>query len=617
MRNCLLQNWRMPVAKQPRQLLSAFAILCSLLICTSGLQAQLSIRLLPDSAVRKGELPWHTHFTTTATNGQFNPGFTNTAWWLTTTVYNTDSVVQQYKLVLNNPHINLLKYYQNGDTTPLHITGDWLPFAQRPFQDRDFVFPLQILPHDSIPILLLVDKANESLQLHAELYSNEAFEQMRHLQNLLMGAGLGWLLLIVLLSVFLGISLSDKAALIYALYVLFTMAWIVSNWGIGFQYLWPELTDFPSKARPVFLLLCTASFLATLPQFFPPFSGRKWLVKSIHISIGVQVTLAVVLLFSNYQQLPSVIKVPFLQVCSVCSIISVVLCVLYLWRQWRNNAPLVGYYFTGISFLLFVTLLLNLHQFGISAAPNEFLNMYGSSLGLIGESTILGLGFAHRANLHRKQKEQLALQLLEQEKQLAEKIIAVEAEERSRIGRDLHDTVGSMLATINMRLNKLIHQEKLPEEATELQALIATTMQETRSISHNLVPPHLAGIGLEQVMLNHINSINQQAGLQVQFDYAVATQLPESFQLLVYRICHELLHNILKHADASEANLSIAEDSGAIQIIAEDNGKGFSNSTASKGIGLKNIDNRIAYLKGTLHIDSNTSGTTIVITLPI
>jgi signal transduction histidine kinase len=74
---------------------------------------------------------------------------------------------------------------------------------------------------------------------------------------------------------------------------------------------------------------------------------------------------------------------------------------------------------------------------------------------------------------------------------------------------------------------------------------------------------------------------------------------------------------MMKHADASEANLSIAEDCGAIQIIAEDNGKGFSNSTSSKGIGLKNIDNRIAYLKGTLHIDSNTSGTTIVITLPI
>lgn len=592
-------------------------ILCGVLHSVAVAQQQLPLRLLADTAVPKGLVPWQQSFPIKAANGAFNPGFTNTAWWLTTSIHNTDSTGHQYKLVMNNPHINMLKLYRDGENTAQYTTGDWLPFAQRPIQDRDFVFPVQIAAHDSVAVLLYVDKSNESLQLNVQLYSDEAFEQMRHTQNLLMGAGLGWMLLIVLLSVFLGISLSDKAALLYALYVLLSMGWIVSNWGIGFQYLWPGSTDFPSKARPFFLLLCTAAFLGTLLQFFPPVKGKKWLSISVYLGIIVQVALSILLLLSDYQQLPSVIKVPFLQFSSICSLATVVLCVLYLWHQWRNKAPLVSYYFAGISFLLLVTLLLNLHQFGISAAPNEFLNMYGSSLGLIGESTILGLGFAHRANLHRKQKAQLERQLLEQEKNLAEKIIAVEAEERARIGRDLHDTVGSMLATINMRLNKLIHQEKLPEEAAELQSLIATTMQETRSISHNLVPPHLSGIGLEQVMLNHINSINQQGDLQIQFDYAVTTQLPESFQLLVYRICHELLHNIMKHAAASEANLSIAEDNCYIQIIAEDNGKGFSNSTSSNGIGLKNIDNRIAYLKGTLHIDSNTSGTTILITLPI
>jgi signal transduction histidine kinase len=97
----------------------------------------------------------------------------------------------------------------------------------------------------------------------------------------------------------------------------------------------------------------------------------------------------------------------------------------------------------------------------------------------------------------------------------------------------------------------------------------------------------------------------------------VNADVPNSTQTVVYRIVNELLGNALKHAEATEINLELVEENGILQIIVEDNGKGFPDTNNKQGLGLKNIEYRVMYLKGTCNIDSNSEGTTIIVGIPI
>ncbi|MCU0335397.1 MAG: histidine kinase [Chitinophagaceae bacterium] len=544
----------------------------------------------------------------------FNPGFTRHTYWITTTVHNHGQGTRVL-LLLNNPHINHAEAWQVGKGPLATRLGDYFPFASRPYYDRDLIIPISMLPGDSAKVLLWVNKANESLQLRLEALTPEELEARRRQEHLFMGFSLGWLVLIAMFAVFLWAGLRHRANLLYALYVVVVVLWMLSNWGLGFQYLWPAAPGFASKARPVFALLGVACFTSVLLSFFPPGQRFRWLTRTCRWYMALMLVLAAGSLLINYSSLPDDTKVPFLQLLSACTVAGALLSSLYLWYQWAAGEKLVLYYVVAICFLLLTTVSINLYQFGITNSFTIFLNTYGSAIGLMGETAILSMGFARRVSLYKKEKEDLALHMLLREKQMAEQMIAVEEAERTRLGRDLHDSIGSMLATIHLHASQLQHQHpQVPLQP--LQHMLQQSMAEARAIAHNLVPPHLAQHGLRSTLLQLVQQHSQpQCRLSLYYDWH--GQLPLTMQTSVYRICVELISNILRHADATEGSLQLTEDEGQLQVLAEDNGSGFDSTQPSHGIGLQNLRSRIAYLKGSLHIDSNKDGTTIIILLPI
>lgn len=156
------------------------------------------------------------------------------------------------------------------------------------------------------------------------------------------------------------------------------------------------------------------------------------------------------------------------------------------------------------------------------------------------------------------------------------------------------------------------------EPISELKQMIEQSIQEARSLSHNLTPHYLEENGLEKVLKLQIDLLCQKYPIEINFFYQVTTPITKSQQLILYRISNELLQNIVKHAHAKEALLSIVEQDGKIELIAEDDGKGMDiSSSYSSGIGLKNIQERINYLKGSLDLESNPSGTTLTILIPL
>jgi signal transduction histidine kinase len=135
------------------------------------------------------------------------------------------------------------------------------------------------------------------------------------------------------------------------------------------------------------------------------------------------------------------------------------------------------------------------------------------------------------------------------------------------------------------------------------------------------MPATLLKLGLIAALQNLFDKISA-TGIRISFTvHEVKERLEEALEISIYRIVLELINNVVKHAGASEVTVQLIKYPFYINITVEDNGKGFiyrQATTKTQGIGLGSISSRIAYLKGTMYIDSGEGrGTTVIIDIPL
>jgi two-component system, NarL family, sensor kinase len=232
------------------------------------------------------------------------------------------------------------------------------------------------------------------------------------------------------------------------------------------------------------------------------------------------------------------------------------------------------------------------------------------------------LGFRNYRN-KLKIKQQENTQLRQQQQLTAtESIIKGQEEERSRLARDLHDGLGGLLSGIKLTLNNMTGNVILSEQNAQIfdRALgqLDNAISEMRRVAHSMMPESLIKFGLTDAVNDFCEGISQSGKLKVRFQALgmAGTKLPQTTEVTLYRIVQELLNNTLKHAKATEALVQLSKNDNLLTLSVEDNGQGFesNNILTSKGIGMKNIENRVAFLNGTMDIRSALgSGTSIQI----
>lgn len=212
-----------------------------------------------------------------------------------------------------------------------------------------------------------------------------------------------------------------------------------------------------------------------------------------------------------------------------------------------------------------------------------------------------------------RQKEELSL---------TRAILDGEERERERIARDLHDGLGGMLAGVKINFSTWSSNHLHPEKDQEFYKILGkldNSVSELRHIARNLMPESLINFGLETA-LNDLCEFYSRKDLDIDFQTIdIKKNLPLPIQLNIYRIVQELLANAIKHAEASSILLQCSQSTENFLITIEDNGKGFDKNIeqTTKSMGLRNLKNRVNYLKGTMEISSDTQGTTINIELSI
>jgi PAS domain S-box-containing protein len=210
---------------------------------------------------------------------------------------------------------------------------------------------------------------------------------------------------------------------------------------------------------------------------------------------------------------------------------------------------------------------------------------------------------------------------------LSARILSLQDEERRRIARGLHDSLGQYLTALKMSLDLLSTTEgRQAAVASECSAIADKCLTETRTISHLLHPPSLDEAGLRSALQWYLDGFARRSDIQVNLDLpAELGRLDTDIETALFRVVQEALTNVHRHSSASEVDIRLFVDTEHIQLDVSDNGKGIPKnrlqgvleSGSGTGVGLAGMRERVRDLGGSMEIKSDDAGTTIIISIPL
>jgi signal transduction histidine kinase len=219
--------------------------------------------------------------------------------------------------------------------------------------------------------------------------------------------------------------------------------------------------------------------------------------------------------------------------------------------------------------------------------------------------------FAARLRIRGVRKQQR----LQQE--FSRSLLLSQEQERSRIARELHDSLVQLLIVMKNRalVGLRVAENGAGRELEEISSTASGAIEEVRRIAHNLRPYQLDRLGLTLAVEGLVRTMNETSGVRFSANIDdLDTCFSAEERILLFRIVQEAITNILKHAAATEAEVRILRRAGEARILVRDNGKGVE---AEHGFGLRGIEQRATMLGGHLQVESSAgAGTTILVTIP-
>lgn len=214
----------------------------------------------------------------------------------------------------------------------------------------------------------------------------------------------------------------------------------------------------------------------------------------------------------------------------------------------------------------------------------------------------------------RKQTEEVLLGM-------NRKLIQAQEQERSRIGRELHDDISQRLAILAVDLDQL-QEEFSGVQKSRVQELRKLTLEisgDLQALSHELHSSKLEYLGAVAALRSWCKEFGEHQGIEVTFISDVLTAIPLEIGLCLFRVVQEALNNAVKHSDADRVEVQLGADDNEISLLVSDLGKGFDIEAArhGAGLGLTSMQERVRLVNGTIAIESKPmSGSKIHVIVP-
>ena len=237
--------------------------------------------------------------------------------------------------------------------------------------------------------------------------------------------------------------------------------------------------------------------------------------------------------------------------------------------------------------------------------------------------------YAFITNQKKKLNHQKDINTLreQQQNQLIEAAVRSEELERHRIAEALHDEVGAILSSTKLHLQGITHTHLTDKELqlfNRSKELLDEGIQKVRGISHNLHSNILKEFGLNEAIRHFVKKVVQSDMVRAttELDDAYQTKSPEN-DISIYRMVQELVNNVLKHAGARRINIFSVYTVDELKLSVNYDGRGLSQEQfeafrySKDGLGLKNIQNRVILLRGTINFIAQPNDNSITISIPL
>jgi signal transduction histidine kinase len=213
-------------------------------------------------------------------------------------------------------------------------------------------------------------------------------------------------------------------------------------------------------------------------------------------------------------------------------------------------------------------------------------------------------------------------------RQLSARLLQAQDDERRRLARELHDSVGQLLAAIGMNITTAQSTDLNPAAAAAMEEsskLVEQISSEIRTMSHLLHPPLLDEVGLASALRWYIDGFSSRSKINVDLEIdGDFGRLPNDMEIAVFRMVQECLTNVHRHSNSSTAGVRIVHEAGQVRVEIKDAGKGIApekqlvlNSSQQSGVGFRGMRERIKQLGGGLEIQSSEQGTIVRATMPV
>jgi two-component system, sensor histidine kinase LadS len=548
----------------------------------------------------------------------FNGGIPRQYLWFHFEVTNRESLHSKLLIDIESPRINELELFEidGGQVYLLGRCGDFYPFNKRHIQNKNFVFPISVKKGQSKEYFLFVNQVGHTLLLPVKVFTEPGFQIATAKNYLIDGITYGVLLFVAFFSLAFFFNTWYSLYLYYSLYIISAILWLLSYFGLGYQFIWWNQPWICTLSSP--LLACSNIFLnIRICQILLQLKKvNGFMYKAGNWACG-SLVVAGLFPFINLNNFGYTVNHTYLIIflAIICLAILVVFFSIFLYSI--KGSFVARFYFIASLLKVGSIFDLTLKELGFTKGIYHQEGML--QIGILIEISLLTAAIAQRYAIYKQKTIQ--------------GVIIGQEEERRRVAQEMHDGISNTLSAIQFKVEALIRSHSEGDERMqELKAIAIDTkgvQQEARNISHEMMPEDIEKETLSQIIENYIKKLQPRLKpLIIELSTNAQTiHLSEQVKLNILRIVQELTSNIWKHARATNAHLSISFSKKELLIASEDNGIGFhSKGTDTMGIGIKSIRSRIKILNGTLSITSpvkktgwpsGTPGTLIDIRIPL
>ncbi|MFM1794195.1 MAG: hypothetical protein RL642_580 [Bacteroidota bacterium] len=522
-----------------------------------------------------------------------------------------------YFLKINNPHLNHI-YVLNKTGDTLYTTGDKFRFSSRPIYFWEYVFPLTIPASSRDSVTVYLDKIGETLSFHALLISDKDYPKLHDGHLYFYSTFLSVTLFLLGGFIFLGFYKKERKHFLFAGFIFVSAGWALNERGIFFQYIWPDNIALQERldtfyATPSLGLLL---FILFFNETYKNLIGKK--IKALLAFFLLFLFIRTILIFFYPALSENLILKSYTLRISNSIVIFMILFFIFNLLKWGVNRIL---FLDTLGFVVYFAYLLKLalRQINLDFVLTERFHgfayplMQTLTIGIFSVSNYL----KHRTD--RKRKLELENEAyLQREKEIAEKIIAVQENERENIGRNIHDQVGGLLAAAKIKLQTLklkTNDHHINDEIEKVITVINTSSEEIYHVIDELVPPVIIGKDLRSIIYSRVEILELNNKINFKIDIPPIV-LDEKLTLKIYRIISELITNSIKHAQCKNISIQFQKKNDNFSLDYIDDGIGI-DKNSKRNHGINNIESRVKFVNGTIDLFSIPGKTHYSIQIPI